>query len=169
MKESEETAADAAMVLKCELAGQTLRMFGTLRMRTTGTSMLPAVWPGDTLRVERAGIEQLSENDIALYTRDGRLFAHRLISIARHPENPTVITQGDAMLRPDKPVSSGELLGRVTHLVHAGIESEPPKVLSFGERLMAHLARRSQWAIRLFVFLHTQRRTPRERIALCQN
>lgn len=169
MKEPGQAAADAAMVLKCELAGQTLRLFGTLRIRAMGTSMLPAVWPGDTLCVERAEIGQLSEGDIVLYKRDGRVFAHRVISIASHLENLTVITQGDAMLRPDKPVSSAELLGKVTHLVHAGVESEPRKVFNFAERLMAHLARRSRWAVRLFVFLHTQRRTPRERIALCQN
>ena len=39
--------------LKCELAAEVLRSFGTLRFAATGWSMLPSVWPGETLVVER--------------------------------------------------------------------------------------------------------------------
>ena len=33
----------------CSLAGQTLRSWGVLKLRATGLSMLPTLWPGDLL------------------------------------------------------------------------------------------------------------------------
>ena len=39
--------------VKCELAAEVLRSSGELRLRVTGSSMLPAVWPGDELTIRR--------------------------------------------------------------------------------------------------------------------
>ena len=47
------SALHNANALGCELAGEMVRTFGRVRVRVTGTSMIPAVWPGDVLVVER--------------------------------------------------------------------------------------------------------------------
>ena len=46
--------ADQGHALKCELAAESLRLSGRLRLRVTGWSMLPTICPGDTLIIERA-------------------------------------------------------------------------------------------------------------------
>jgi len=55
--------------IKCELASEVLLWSGKLRLRVTGWSMLPSVWPGDTLLVERIGAEEAREGDIVLFGR----------------------------------------------------------------------------------------------------
>ena len=170
MSASEDTQADAANAAKCALASETLRQFGSLQIKVTGTSMLPAVWPGDTLHVEKAAVGQLLPGDIAVYGRDRRIFAHRVIAIEKNArEISALITQGDAMPRRDSAVSSEELLGKVTRVVRDGASIEPRRTLTLSGQLVSFLARHSQWAIRVLLFSHTQRRTPRERIALCEN
>ncbi len=67
--------------VKCELAGDVLRSSGTLRLQVSGWSMLPAIRPGDVLVIHRAGSEDVSKGDIVLFSRDRRLFAHRVVSI----------------------------------------------------------------------------------------
>lgn len=47
------TIAEDENAVKCELAAQVLRSFGTLRFVATGWSMLPSLWPGEILVVER--------------------------------------------------------------------------------------------------------------------
>ncbi len=72
-------ARDNANRLGCELAGEVVRTFGRVRVRVTGTSMIPAVWPGDVLVVERRAVERIERGEIAVAERDGRLVAHRVI------------------------------------------------------------------------------------------
>ena len=36
-----------------DLDAQVIRQFGELRLKVTGASMLPSVWPGDVLTVRR--------------------------------------------------------------------------------------------------------------------
>ena len=69
-----------ANVLGCELAGEIVRTFGRVRVRVTGTSMIPAVWPGDVLVVERRALEKIQRGEIAVAERAGRLVAHRVVS-----------------------------------------------------------------------------------------
>ena len=59
--------------LKCELAAEVLRSFGTLRFAATGWSMLPFVWHGETLVVERVQPDQVHIGDLVLVGREGRL------------------------------------------------------------------------------------------------
>ena len=75
----QNAAPDAAHSVKCDLAGEVLRSSGRLRLRVTGWSMLPTVMPGDTLIVERVSGE-VSRGEIVLFSRNQRLFAHRVVS-----------------------------------------------------------------------------------------
>ena len=39
--------------LGCELVAEVVRSFGEVRLKVTGGSMLPAIWPGDVITVRR--------------------------------------------------------------------------------------------------------------------
>jgi hypothetical protein len=154
MKQSDRSRSEAASTLKCELAAEVLRSFGTLRFAATGWSMLPSVWPGETLVVERVNPNQVGIGDVVLVGREGRLCAHRVVSWEDHSGSPRWITQGDAMAMPDRPVLKGELLGRVKYLIRAGRLVAVPGELTALERLTAEIVRRSLPAARALVYLH---------------
>ncbi len=93
-------------ILACHLAEVVLRSHGELRLRVTGSSMLPAVWPGDVLSVRRRGAEQARPGDMILFARYGRLFAHRVVERKIHQGTPYWITRGDRLDHHDPQVSS---------------------------------------------------------------
>jgi len=70
-----------AEILGCELATQVLQSSGELRLRVTGTSMLPAIWPGDILLISSRNIAEARPGDVVLFGREGRLVAHRVVEV----------------------------------------------------------------------------------------
>jgi signal peptidase I len=162
MKQAGLSTSDAGTTLKCELAAEVLRSFGTLRFAATGWSMLPSIWPGETLVVERVNQDQVRIGDVVLVGREGRLCAHRVIGTSGGPENQQWITQGDAQPVPDLPVAGDELLGRVTYLIRARKLVPVPARLSVVENLVAKIVRRSTPAARAFIYLNRMRQTAGE-------
>ncbi len=168
MMQAGHADSDARSAVKCELATEVLRSFGSLRFAATGWSMLPAVWPGDTLVVDRVGQDQVRIGDVVLVGREGKFCAHRIIAAAGDRDNPQWITQGDALPKPDRPVAGNELLGRVTYLIREGKLIPVPAELSVAESMVAKVIRRSVPAARALVYLHRMRQTPEESILPCQ-
>jgi len=178
MKFAPQSSVDAHAV-KCELAADVLCSSGSLRLQVMGWSMLPSVWPGDMLTVERAGSNAVSEGDIVLFGRDRRLFAHRVVAKRGQPGDFQIVTQGDAMPAPDSPVSEEELLGKVSFIQRNGRRTRPSRSLRFSERLVAGLVRSSELAARVVVEIHgmrqtsrtqdSQLQTPNDRAVPCQN
>ena len=138
---------DRAHALKCELACEVLRFSGYVRLRVGGWSMLPTIWPGDTLELERVECDKLSAGDVVLFHRDRRLFVHRILN----SDGSTIFTQGDAMPQPDPAVKKRELLGRVTCIVRDGKRIQPTKTLSLSHRAVAAVARSSEFGARVIV------------------
>jgi signal peptidase I len=162
MKQAGLSTSDAGTTLKCELAAEVLRSFGTLRFAATGWSMLPSVWPGETLVVERVNQDQVRIGDVVLVGREGRLCAHRVVDKVDDAESHQWITQGDALPVPDRPVAGNELLGRVTYLIRAGMLVPVPARLSVVENLVAKIVRRSTPAARAFIYLNRMRQAAGE-------
>jgi hypothetical protein len=154
MTPAEHSEAAATKTLKCELAAEVLRSFGTLRFAATGWSMLPSVWPGETLVVDRIEPGQVRLGDLVLIGRDGGLCAHRIIGTLGDSQNPQWITQGDAMRVPDRPVAANELLGRVAYLIRGGKLVAVPAEIGVIDRLIAKVVRRFIPAARALVYLH---------------
>jgi len=154
MKRTGNTVSDAGSALKCELAAEVLRSFGTLRFAATGWSMLPTLWPGDTLVVERVNHDQVQIGDVVLVGGEGRLRAHRVVSEAEDSGNRRWITRGDAMAAPDRLEMEHELLGRVSYLIRAGRRVALPPRLSLVDALIARVVSRSFIAARALVYLH---------------
>jgi hypothetical protein len=162
MEQDSGATGQIATALKCELAGEVLRSFGSLQFAATGWSMLPSVWPGDTLVVDCVGKDQVHLGDIVLVGRNGRLCAHRLISKTEDSGVTRWLTQGDAMSTPDRPVLEDELLGRVSYLVRAGKLIAVTTQLSMLKRLTAKIASRSAPTARALVYLHRMLHTPKK-------
>ena len=118
--------------------------------------MLPSVFPGDTLLVERSDGHEVAEGDIVIFSRDRRLFAHRVIGRSNQAE---VVTQGDAMRAPDPLVRRGEMLGKVLLISRNGKFIQPRKRMRISERAVAALVRNSEVAARVVVSVHGVRQT----------
>ena len=143
-------ALERAHSLKCALAGDILRSSGQLRLQVNGWSMLPSIWPGDTLLLESVAARDVAKGDIVLFARRDRLFAHRVIKAC----GERILTRGDALPWADAPVSSQELLGRVAGIVRNQRHLRPGKRLSLFERSVAALVRSSDLAARVVVGMH---------------
>jgi signal peptidase I len=140
--------------LKCELAAEVLRSSGTLRLKVTGSSMLPTVFPGDTLIVEQADFANARAGDIVLVSRDARLFAHRLVDKIAVADRSAAVTKGDSMADPDPLVDGGKVLGRVSSILRNGETLQPRRKLRLSERAVAALVQRSEMAGRVVVGVH---------------
>jgi hypothetical protein len=169
MRHPDASAQVSENALKGELAKEILRRFGTLRLQVTGQSMLPSIWPGDILLIERCAFGEIFTGDIVLCAREGRLFAHRVASADVDFESSRLVTQGDALPSPDAPVSAKEVLGKVSKIVRAGKSVEPPMAFTLKNRLVANAARYSTLAARLLVHLHMRHGDSRKREALCKS
>ena len=104
---------DAREELKSQLFLEVLRSGGTARVAVIGDSMLPAVWPGDILEVRRVPVAEIVPGQLALFKRDGRLFAHRVVKQISEHGRILLVTRGDRLRKTDRPVLPEELLGRV--------------------------------------------------------
>lgn len=168
----ERTAAELH-ALKCELAGEVLRSSGHLQMRVTGWSMLPTIFPGDTLMLESTSSERVDEGDIVLFRSDNdrRLFVHRVSGKIGSAPEMQIITRGDGMRRPDPPVSCPQLLGKVSFIVRDGRLLQPARSPSLSDRAVSALVSRSSSAARVLVGVHNMRRSSQRRSPepdLCQ-
>jgi hypothetical protein len=141
--------------VKCELASEVLRSSGQLRLRVTGWSMLPTIWPGETLIIHRAGGEAVQNGDLVLCARDRRFSAHRVVS--KSDRGSTVLTRGDAMPQPDPPAPACDVLGKVAFIERNGKCIVPGRTLSLPERAVAGVVRHSDIAARVVVGIHSLR------------
>jgi signal peptidase I len=105
------------MPTTCALVAELIRRLGCVKLPATGTSMVPAIHPGDLLFVRRVGLGEISTGDIVVYVRQGALIVHRVVTVrAGSSREPHLITRGDRLLRNDPRVLSSEVLGLVTTL-----------------------------------------------------
>ena len=134
----------AREALGCELAAEVLRCTGRLRLRVTGASMLPAVWPGDILSVRSHDVVEALPGDIVLFAREGRLVAHRVVERTLCEDRIQWVTRGDSVGGNDAPVSSHQLLGRVTAIERGSRQITPHQ--SVASRLASWILCRSELA-----------------------
>jgi hypothetical protein len=122
---------------KLGLAVEMLRSHGSVRIKAWGTSMLPSVWPGDLLTIERTAQEEVVPGDILLILRDNRFTIHRLIEKQQVPGLLT--TKGDAVPQNDPPIPTSELLGRVVGIRHGRRSFVPSRRVSPLHSLLARM------------------------------
>ena len=71
-------------------------------------------------RVCVAGLAAYRPGDVVLFSRNGRLFVHRVVEMS----GGAVVTRGDSMLDADPPVAVSDVLGRVESIERGG---SPPE------------------------------------------
>ena len=145
--------AGGAHAIGCELAAEVADSFGRVRLRVSGTSMAPAIRPGDLLSVEPADPAELSPGEIVVFTREGRLIAHRLVGKTESVGEGFLVTRGDRARRNDSPVSGAELVGRVTGIERGGSPVNASAQLSLPEQMLCRVLRFSDRATYLYLRL----------------
>lgn len=105
------------------LLAEVLGEHGRARLRVTGSSMLPTLWPGDVVALERIDPEQLRVGDVILFQNQDRLFLHRIVAMDKTAHRFT--TRGDAMPQADPVVSSAQLLAKAL-----SVETCPGRIIS---------------------------------------
>jgi signal peptidase I len=132
----------------CELIGDVPRTAGESRLRVTGASMLPAVWPGDVITVQHRGWSDLRPGQIVLYRRDGRLIAHRIQSFS----GGRMITKGDSQVAVDPPVEESEIIGQVVR-ISRGSQNLPTEQ-ALWQRIGSSILSRSDFLMRGVLSIH---------------
>jgi hypothetical protein len=142
---------EAHEVHKLELAAEVLGSGSAIRLQAFGTSMLPSIWPGDILHIERKAANETAPGDIVLVLRGGRFFVHRLLE----KRGCEWITRGDSLPQNDPPVAEAQVLGRVS-LIHrvTGVIVPKPRLSVVG-RTLASLLCRWDWFRNLALRIHS--------------
>ncbi|MDP9037906.1 MAG: S24/S26 family peptidase [Acidobacteriota bacterium] len=130
-------AATQRVAACCELILEVVRSKGEVRLKLFGTSMLPAVWPGDLVVVRCCVFGELQLGQIILHERAGALTAHRIVKILRN----RLILRGDTVPQCDPPVLATEVVGKVASVVRNGREISLRR--RFAHRAVAFAVRRS--------------------------
>lgn len=106
-----------------ESVADKVRVGGSATIRVVATSMFPWIRPGDQAFIRRYDFSQINSGDVILYERANRLFIHRVIRRITRPglggDLTLLVVKGDALDRPDAPVSAKEFLGRAIR-IHRG-------------------------------------------------
>lgn len=146
-----DQSTEALGALGSDLVEEIVRNFGWARVSVRGTSMTPAVQPGDLLTIQHTNVQEISIGQIVLYARHGRLITHRVVEKSGGPEAPHLITRGDRVARNDSPVSPGELLGRVKFIERGGRRFQPADHPEVQRQLLCRMLRASDRATSLYL------------------
>jgi signal peptidase I len=135
----------------CCLVAESVRVFGAIRLPAVGTSMVPAIQPGDVLTVQPVEGRNLSCGDIVVYARNQMLVVHRIVGTSADSRQLSLITRGDRLLRDDGPISLGDLIGQVTRIErqHRHVKLRPSS--NKAEQALGAILRRSERATLLFL------------------
>jgi signal peptidase I len=108
-----------------------MKRLGSIEIRSKGTSMFPFIREGDTCFFRSFEPDQVRPGDALLFVNDtGTLVCHRVVEIKKDP-NPdssvVYICKGDTNRYPDKPVSAGQVVGKLTHIRKKHFTLSPDK------------------------------------------
>jgi signal peptidase I len=137
--------ADSRAALAIEVA----REFGRVRCQVSGCSMMPALWPGDLVLVERTDIGDVELGDIVMIASRGRLIVHRVVANGSSYSGPSLVTQGDTSPAADPPVAQEDFVGIVTGIVRNGRELVPARERGLIGRVVAATVERSGFVSRV--------------------
>jgi signal peptidase I len=131
----------------CQLIADVVHSFGEVRLKVTGSSMIPAIWPGDVVVVSQFDVAELQAGQIVLFKREERLLAHRIVSI----HGNSFITRGDTLCNYDPPVGKSQIVGRVVSIVGNGrcVHLSRSKC----QRVFSEILRRSNFCMRMTLHL----------------
>ncbi len=139
------------------LAAEMLRSFGEFRFVAWGSSMVPSIFPRDTLIVQRETPEGARPGDIVLFVRGARFYAHRLVDKAEESGPIRLIARGDALRGNDPPFAENEMLGRVAAVVRGRKRIELDRHPAAGQQLLRWIVQHSSGALKWLLRWHSVR------------
>ena len=140
------------------LAAEMLRSFGEFRFVAWGSSMVPFILPGDTLVVRRGTPRGARSGEVVLFSREGRFYAHRLVTMAEEGGLIRLIARGDALSRNDPPYAENEMLGHVAAVIRGRKQIDLDRHPAAGQRLLRWIVRRSGGSVRWLLRWHSLRK-----------
>lgn len=112
--------------LTAELAAEILNASGGVRSVARGASMLPSIFPADTLEIRARNFDEARAGDVVLAMNGDQLYTHRVVREELRCGKRVLITRGDALRFDDQqPVSKDEFLGCVEFVVRRGRRFRP--------------------------------------------
>ena len=129
-----------AFVRKVALCRCVLAEGVPLALRVRGTSMLPTLWPFETIIVRAIEPAGARIGDVVLLERGGELVVHRIVAAGR---DATWVTRGDALPANDAPIAASALLGVVIGVQRLGRARPMADRLTAAEQALAWLVQRS--------------------------
>lgn len=118
-----EGKPDGAAPARLALCKAVLLAEKALRLRIRGSSMLPALWPGESVTICSIDMKAARLGQTAVFWRDGHFVAHRIVRIepsGAGADHRSVVTRGDAAREPDAPILHSEWLGIVASVHRFG-------------------------------------------------
>ena len=142
-----------ADLTKRRLAQEMLEIHCQCRLQVSGSSMLPTLWPGDTVRIEKRPQAQLEVGDIVLYERVDRFFLHRVVDLRVAGSETTLITRGDAVPQADALVPIDQVKGVLTGVRRGeewvALPRRPSPISWFAASLLCRSSFLVRWAVRV--------------------
>jgi signal peptidase I len=135
----------------CGLIAESVRLCGGLRLPAVGTSMVPAIHPGDVLSIQPVDPNEVTLGDIVVYAREKVLVVHRIVRTSARSSEPYLVTRGDRLLQDDAPILPSELLGRVASIERKDRRVNIHPFLNWAEQALCLVLRRSERATYLFL------------------
>ena len=139
---------------KRDLLLESLGTHGSIRLRALGTSMVPSIWPGDIVAVER-NCDPIEMGTIILAVRDDRLFVHRVVAIPESAGSVRIVTRGDALDASDPAIGRNQVLGRICGIYRQGRKIIPGRELGVLAWLVARTFSRFAFLRSLLLRLHS--------------
>ena len=123
----------------CDLAAEVVGVFGSVRLRVSGTSMAPTLRPGELVSVKKTEVMEILPGEIVVFARNGRLIAHRVLTKIQSRGGSYLVTRGDRARKSDAPVSSSELVGRVNYIERGHAVVRASLRLNLASRVVSRL------------------------------
>ena len=143
-----DTNAEYANSLKLGLAGDLLNSGCQTKIRALGMSMLPTIWPGDTVTLQSVSDGEVQVGDIVLVELNGRCLIHRITKSL--PSG--WITRGDSVPQSDPLIARHQLLGKIICIRRGPREFVPARLTWFRRAqawLLCHSDRTRSVALRI--------------------
>jgi len=135
---------------------EVLSEHGRARLRVTGSSMLPTLWPGDVVVLERGSPETFRVGDVILFQNQERLFLHRIVAVDQSAHRVT--TRGDAMPQADPAFCRDQILAKALSVDNCEGRIKTLSRSSLFAKLLGLAVAHSDFAGRLVLRLHELRR-----------
>jgi hypothetical protein len=133
------------------LAADALRHGVRLRLQVRGDSMLPSLWPGDTVEIADCQLGNVRPGEVVLAFRAHCLILHRFLE---HRQDGFLL-RGDSMVAPDAIFPSTALWGRLVHIRSADRTIPLPSPLRPWSRALGVLLRYCGVARRVALKIHS--------------